>query len=501
MVIDLDRFTRSNDHFGRSAGDHARQRGRPYPVDARIEQAQLAHGVQCTRLRIVAKPHTALMNASNRTLVIEDDHSLLPLIEEVLHQVGCSDLRFVGSGAAAIAAAAAFAPDLVLLDLGLPDMDGLDVCRALSDLLPTVPIVIITARNDDSVVEIAFEAGAEDFVAKPFRLGELGARVRSALRLRSERVVRRIRDEELAARNRSLEISARQLERAVCIDALTGVANRGHFDDLLAREWIRASRQGSPLSLVIADVDEFHAFNEHYSHVGGDSCLKDVSNAMANCLRRPSDMLARYGGEEFVALLPDTAAAGACVVAERLRAAVEELGLPHAGSRTAKVVTISCGVATLAPAVDRPAADLVSAADGALFRAKRDGRNCWRADVSAPAHVVVTRRPWPVCPIVCVDPYLALHIPGFLEHRRTEIEQLRHAAHANDLGAVRAIGHKLKGSGGTFGFDDLSALGERLEQTSERAEALRTLDELGWYLEHVHVVYRRPTVREVAAEG
>jgi diguanylate cyclase (GGDEF)-like protein len=432
--------------------------------------------------------------SSSRTLVIEDDSELLPLIEEVLTQVGCSEIRFVASGRDAIAAATGFAPDLVLLDLGLPDMDGIDVCRALSALLPAVPILIITARNDDSVVEIAFEAGAEDYVAKPFRLGELGARVRSALRLRSDRVARRMREEELAARTRSLEMAARQLERAVCIDALTGVANRGHFDDLLAREWSRGERQGSPLSLVIVDVDDFHAYNERYTHVGGDACLKAVASAMADCLRRPSDVLARYGGEEFVAILPDTSADGACVVAERLRVAVEELALPHAGSRCAKVVTISAGVATLASAAGRPVAELVRAADGALFRAKDDGRNCWRADVSSPAHVVVNRRPWPVCPIVCVDPYLALHVPRFLENRRTEIDRLREAAWADDLGVVRALGHKLKGSGGTFGFDDLSALGERLENTAERGDALRTLDELGWYLEHVHVVYRRPSV-------
>ncbi|MEO6775516.1 MAG: diguanylate cyclase [Kofleriaceae bacterium] len=432
--------------------------------------------------------------SSTRTLVVEDDSSLLPLIEEVLCQVGCAEIRFVATGRDAIAVAAAFSPDLVLLDLGLPDMDGIDVCRELSRLLPAVPVVIITARHDDSVVEIAFEAGAEDYVAKPFRLGELGARVRSALRLRSERVERRMRDETLAARARSLEIAAQELERAICIDALTGVANRGHFDDLLAREWTRAARRGSPVSLVIADVDDFHAFNEHYTHLGGDACLKDISNAMADCLRRPSDVLSRYGGEEFVALLPDTDAAGACVVAERLRVAVEDLTLPHAGSRCAKVVTISAGVATLAPAVDHPAAELLRAADGALFHAKRDGRNCWRADLSSPAQVVVSRRPWPVCPIVCVDPYLALHIPRFLENRRTEMGRLREAARADDLGVVRAIGHKLKGAGGTFGFDDLSSLGERLEQTSERAEAMHTLDELGWYLEHVHVVYRRPSV-------
>lgn len=429
-----------------------------------------------------------------RALVIEDDSSLSGVVRDVLHSVGCDDVRFVASGGEALQIAQSLAPDLILLDLGLPDMDGLDVCRQLSKALPNVPVVIITGRNDDSVVQIAFEAGAQDYVAKPFRLGELAARARAALKLRSERLLRSHREDELAAQARRLEETTRELERAVCIDALTGVANRGHFDELLASEWHRASRPGSPLSLVLVDVDDFHAYNEHYSHLGGDACLREVSAAMANCLRRPSDVLARYGGEEFVALLPDTDAAGACVVAERLRAAVEDVAIPHDRSRCAKVVTISAGVATMAPSLDRPGTTLVAAADAALFRAKDSGRNRWCADADLPGKIVVSRRPWPICPVIRADPYMAQHIPRFLENRRGDLGPVRDAAREGDLVTVRSFGHRLKGSGGTFGFNEISVLGDRLEQAandSDRLELLRIIDELAWYLEHVHVVYRR----------
>ncbi len=432
---------------------------------------------------------------SVRALVVEDDLSLETVVLDVLRSVGCSDVRFARSGREALALATTFAPDLVLLDLGLPDIDGLDVCRALTELLPNVPIVILTGRNDESTVQIAFEAGAQDYVAKPFRLGELGARARSALRLRTERMKHTVREEQLLAQARRLEETKRELERAVCIDALTGIANRGHFDELLATEWSRAARQGAPLSLVVVDVDNFHAFNELYGHVGGDACLKAVAGTMANALRRPSDVLCRYGGEEFVALLPDTGGPGACVVAERLRAAVEELGIAHGASRAAGVVTISVGVATAVPGMERPATTLVSAADAALFRAKATGRNRWCADADLPAKVSVSRRPWPICPVVRADPYMAQHIPRFLENRRTELERIRAAISGGDLPGVATFAHKLKGSGGTFGFDALSALGARLEHAVSRLDdgtLLRIVDEIAWYLEHVHVVYRRP---------
>ncbi len=451
---------------------------------------------------MVALPETLAPTGAFCALVIEDDASLTGVVRDVLTNVGCADVRFLASGVEALRVAPALGPDLVLLDLGLPDIDGLEVCRQLSKLLPNVPVVIITARSDESVIQVAFEAGAQDYVAKPFRLGELGARARAALRLRSERLLRSHRESELAAQARRLEETTRELERMVYIDALTGVANRGHFDELLRSEWNRASRPGSPLSLVLVDVDDFHAFNEHYSHLGGDSCLKDVTTAMTNCLRRPSDVLARYGGEEFVALLPDTDAAGACAVAERLRAAVEELGIEHERSRCARVVTISAGVATMSPSLDRPATTLVSAADAALFRAKDSGRNRWCSDADVPGQVVIARRPWPVCPVIRADPYMAHHIPRFLENRRADLIPVREAARLCDLATVKAFGHKLRGSGGTFGFDALSVLGDRLEQSakdSHRTELLRVIDEIAWYLDHVQVVYRR-TSQSITAQ-
>jgi len=436
-----------------------------------------------------------LNRSAVQALVVEDDLSLETAVLAVLKSVGCDDVRFVQSGREALDLVATFSPDIVLLDLGLPDIDGLDVCRALTEQLPNVPIVILTGRNDESVVQIAFEAGAQDYIAKPFKLGELGARARAALRLRAERMQRGAREEQLLAQARRLEQTKRELERAVAVDALTGIANRGHFDELLATEWNRAARQGAPLSLVVIDVDDFHAFNERYGHVGGDATLKSVVNVMATALRRPSDVLCRYGGEEFVALLPDTGGPGACVVAERLRAAVEDLGIAHDRSRAASVVTISVGVATMAPGLESTATDVVTAADTALFRAKATGRNRWCADATLPEVVSVSRRPWPICPVVRADPFMAQHIPGFLENRRRDLDRVRLAVTAGDRPTVSTFAHKLKGSGGTFGFDALSAFGVRLEHAATRDEStavLTIIDEIAWYLDHVHVVYRRP---------
>lgn len=427
--------------------------------------------------------------------MVDDDESLATPVHGVLSSIGCDEVRFVSFGQEALQIATTFAPDLVLLDVGLPDTDGIDVCRQLVVLLPGVPIIVVTARSDESIVPIAFDAGAVDYVAKPFRLGDLRARARSALRLRFERLIRGQREDQLVAQTQQLRASKHHLERFVCIDALTGVSNRGHFDELLATEWSRAARQSTPLSLVIVDVDDFHAYNEEYSHVGGDVCLKAVSRALAHSLHRPSDVLARYGGEEFVALLPDTNAAGAAAITERLRTSVEDLQIPHARSRCAKVVTISLGVTTMAPSADRPRTSLVSAADAALFRAKGLGRNRWCADEDA-VSTEVARPPRPIGPVVSADPYMAQHIPRFIENRRSEIGRLRDAVRNGQLEGVRAFGHTLKGSGSTFGFEALTVLGARLEHAAprgDRAELLIILDELAWYLEHVQVVYRRPS--------
>jgi diguanylate cyclase (GGDEF)-like protein len=163
-------------------------------------------------------------------------------------------------------------------------------------------------------------------------------------------------------------------------DGLTGIANRRHFDEFLEQEWRRAIREGTPLSLIMSDIDFFKAYNDTYGHLAGDDCLRQVAGVMRETLRRPGDMAARYGGEEFAMVMARTDLEGAVLLAESLRSLVEALGIPHAGSPSAvRLVTLSLGVATLVPSRDRSSSELVAAADQALYQAKSEGRNCVRA--------------------------------------------------------------------------------------------------------------------------
>ncbi len=180
---------------------------------------------------------------------------------------------------------------------------------------------------------------------------------------------------ELVAVRRELEEKNRLLERLSSLDTLTQVANRRRFDTVLRQEWRRAQRDGSVLSLVFCDVDDFKAYNDARGHQAGDECLARVAEAMAGSLNRPADLVARYGGDEFVALLVDTDAAGARLVAGRMREAVAALGIEHPDSRTADHVTLSLGIGTLVPRPAQAPEDLVRLADRALYAAKDGGRD------------------------------------------------------------------------------------------------------------------------------
>jgi diguanylate cyclase (GGDEF)-like protein len=435
-----------------------------------------------------------------RALVVDPEESAA--VRDHLIASGCDDLVTASCGEAALCLARERAAglDLVILDLDLPDVDGLAACRRIAAVLPGVPIIACSSRDDEPTIVGAFAAGAHDFVAKPFRFAELAVRVRAALRLREERCKRAQHEQRLVLWARQLEKTKRELESTVCIDQLTGIANRRHFDNLLRSEWRRAARDGTELSIVLFDLDDFHAFNDRYGHVGGDACLARVAQAMAYSLRRASDVLARYGGEELVAILPETDAVGACVVAERLRARVEQLQLPHAGSRCASVVTLSAGVASLRPAAGVAPDALVAAADVALYRAKRDGRNRCRADGVAAEGIVVSRMPWPICPVVIADPFLAQRVPKFLDALRINIEPVVAAVRGGVLAPAISAGQDVRRTSEPLGFAALVELGTRIEDEARRGDrraVVSTLGELAWYVEHVQVVYRRTVARVV----
>jgi diguanylate cyclase (GGDEF)-like protein len=166
-----------------------------------------------------------------------------------------------------------------------------------------------------------------------------------------------------------------QLERLSTLDTLTGLANRRRFDEVLRHEWRRSAREGTPLSLVFCDIDNFKAYNDGYGHLAGDECLVKVARAVSAASNRPGDLAARYGGEEFVLVLPGTTEDGARTLAERLRTRVVELQIPHAHSRLAPHLTISLGVATAVPRPGSEPKELLDLADRALYVAKEEGRN------------------------------------------------------------------------------------------------------------------------------
>ena len=287
-------------------------------------------------------------------LAVEDDTAIQALLRAVL---GADyNLKIAGDGATALLAASEIEPDLILLDVVLPDMDGREVCRQIkaNSRLAAVPVLFLTSLSAAEHEVEGLEAGGIDYLAKPINPVILKMRVNNHLELKRSRDA---------------------LERLARLDGLTGLANRRTCDDMLLREWRRLARVNNPLAVIMMDVDHFKQYNDTYGHGGGDECLKQVANAAAGALQRPADVVARYGGEEFVALLPDTTLDGALMVAEAIRAAVTALNIPHAGSKVTSHVTLSLGAACCVPKADGKPEELLEVADMELYAAKSGGRN------------------------------------------------------------------------------------------------------------------------------
>jgi len=279
--------------------------------------------------------------------------------------------------------------DLIVLDVGLPDFDGIELCRRirLRPNLSLVPVVMVSGHTDERAIEAALDAGATDYVCKPVRTRELLARIRAALRDKLSRERQRDATHELETATADLRRTNASLERLTAVDPLTQLPNRRQFNQVFVREWRRAARTSSTLAVLMVDIDHFHDFNERYGHLAGDQCLVKVAGALKAAGQRPSDLPARWGGEEFLYVLPDTAIEGASTIAERVRAGVEQLRIPHEGSSTSLIVTVSVGAAAMSPTLDRSAEELLGAADAAMYRAKKLGRNRV-SEVAVPARTV-----------------------------------------------------------------------------------------------------------------
>jgi diguanylate cyclase (GGDEF)-like protein len=260
--------------------------------------------------------------------------------------------------------------DLVLLDVQMPRLDGFTAVRQMREIQGNrwIPIIFLSARETDADLEKGILAGGDDYLVKPVSPVVLGAKIRALQRIHDMQRQTVELSERLAAANRELAQLARQ-------DGLTGVANRHHFDERLAQEFARARRHRSPLGLVLGDVDDFKAYNDHYGHQAGDACLQRIAAALSSACRRATDLVARYGGEEFALILPDTDMAGVEKVCNAARERVEALAIPHARSRAYPVITMSFGATALVPDGSTTPILLIQWADQALYQAKLGGRN------------------------------------------------------------------------------------------------------------------------------
>ena len=317
-------------------------------------------------------------------LIVDDSADSRVLVKRLLEKNGFSEVITAETAFAAFdllgmdrPACASTRIDLILMDVIMPDMDGIEACRLIkaNRCLKDIPIIVITASDITETLERAFTAGAMDFITKPVKPLELKARVLSALKIKYEIDQRKAREAELVKVLEELENANRELSRLSSLDGLTGIANRRHFEQIYDMEWRRAARTGSELSVLFLDLDFFKYYNDTYGHQEGDDCLKQVAAAAGAILKRPGDLLARYGGEEFVVILPETSIAGAAEVAEAIRQAIERCNIPHSASPVAAHVTVSVGVAGGRVTPEDKPSDFIARADKALYEAKHSGRN------------------------------------------------------------------------------------------------------------------------------
>ena len=286
---------------------------------------------------------------TQRVLIIDDSKNIHALIKARLSGEPV-EVHSAYSSAQGLTVASQLLPDLVLLDVDMPDVDGFELCKRLKEQPATmsIPVVFLTGAGSTDAKIRGLELGAVDYITKPFEPAELRARVRAALRTKY-----------------LLDL----LNNKAMIDGLTGLWNRTYFDQQLAAHLSLSRRSTQPLSVVICDLDHFKQINDRYGHLTGDEALRVAAACMqATC--RIEDIVCRFGGEEFAIIVPNTPADRAGIMADRLRKAMEKLSLSHRGVPVP--LTASFGIADVASCGDK---EILAAADAALYQAKQLGRN------------------------------------------------------------------------------------------------------------------------------
>lgn len=310
-------------------------------------------------------------------LLVDDQPLIGEAVRRALQEEPGINFHYCASPLDAVALARDVQPTVILQDLVMPAVSGLDLVRQYraEPTIKDTPIIVLSTKEEASVKSEAFRLGANDYLVKlPDRI-ELIARIRyhSAAYLSQME-----RDEAYRALRRSqqelMEMNL-ELQRLTNVDGLTGLGNRRYFDEYLETEWRHAVRAGEPISLLMIDIDHFKQYNDTYGHLAGDEVLKTVAQAVRHTFKRPKDLAVRLGGEEFIVVLPQTAVSDVLGLAEKAVQAIAALRIPHCASSAADYVTISVGAVSCIPNREQQPLELVEVADQAMYEAKQSGRN------------------------------------------------------------------------------------------------------------------------------
>lgn len=306
---------------------------------------------------------------SSKILIVDDVPDNVRTLDAILGEL--HSIAFTTKGEETLALAESIHPDLILLDVMMPGLDGYSICQQLKSNRATadIPVIFISAMNEAKHEIEGLDAGAVDYITKPFHAEIVRLRVRLHLELKHQRDF---------------------LNRLSCHDGLTGLINKRHYEECFLMEWQRALRNRHPLSLLMMDIDHFKKFNDRNGHLEGDEALRQVTAAIADVFHRPADKVARIGGEELAALLPETDAAGALAMAARVLEAVNALKWRGTNDPPGQHVTVSIGAGTCLPSPSESSPAFIKRVDDALYAAKNSGRN--RAEVAA-SEVETPRNP------------------------------------------------------------------------------------------------------------
>jgi len=294
-----------------------------------------------------------MSDKKHSVLVVDDEHANIMALKHIL---GTEYKIYVAkSGNDAVEIAEESIPEVILLDIIMPDIDGYETLEKLqhSENTKDIPVIFITGLSNSDDEEKGLELGASDYITKPFSPAIVKLRVRNQIKIIEQ---------------------MRLIEEFSITDQLTNMPNRRGFDARMKMEWGRALRDHSPISLLMFDIDKFKTYNDTFGHGQGDVALYSFARALEGTIHRPADFAARWGGEEFIALLPNTDVKGAIIVAETIRKNVEEMNIPCKDERAVKI-TVSIGAYTCLDGQNEDMSECISKADQALYYSKEHGRN------------------------------------------------------------------------------------------------------------------------------